>query len=369
MERYHRQIILPGFGEAAQNKLQQAKILVIGAGGLGCPALQYLAAAGVGTIGIVDYDAVDYSNLHRQTLYSASDVGKLKAETAAKKINELNADIQIDAYSTKLDNSNALDIIANYSLVLDGTDNFATRYLVNDACVLLDKPLIYGAVLRFEGQAGVFNLADGAGLKTNYRDLFPQPPLPSDVPSCAGAGVLGVLPGIIGTLQATEALKIIANIGKPLCNMVITYNILTNRFYEFTVTPCNKNNYLVPKNSAEFAAFNYDWFCNLIYNNYEISVSEFDALRLNESIMVIDVREQGEFPPIDEFECINIPLGQITDYSIEDCSAENIILICQSGKRSAHALEIMRKKYAARRILSLQGGISEWKKHNSAIRK
>lgn len=362
MERYHRQIILPGFGEVAQNKLQQAKILVIGAGGLGCPALQYLAAAGVGTVGIVDYDAVDYSNLHRQTLYSASDVGKLKAETAAKKINELNADIKVDVYPIKFDNSNALDIISNYSLVLDGTDNFATRYLVNDACVLLNKPLIYGAVLRFEGQAGVFNLADEAGLKTNYRDLFPQPPLSSEVTSCAEAGVLGVLPGIIGTLQAAEAIKIITNIGEPLCNTIITYNILTNRFYEFSVTPHNKTISLIPKNKAEFADFNYDWFCNSALGNHEIPASEFDALRTNENAIVIDVREQGEFPPIDEFECINIPLSQISDYSISNDAAKIIILICQSGKRSAKALEIMQKKYAGRRILSLQGGISEWKK-------
>ncbi|MBD0294073.1 MAG: HesA/MoeB/ThiF family protein, partial [Flavisolibacter sp.] len=209
-ERYQRQVILQEFGEAGQQKLLQAKVLVIGAGGLGCPVLQYLAAAGVGVVGIADDDIVSLTNLHRQVLYSMSDIGKSKVERAAAILRQLNPDIEIIPYHLRLTNKNALDIITAYDIVVDATDNFPTRYLLNDACVLLSKPLIYGAVSKFEGQVAVFNGVGSSGEKSvNYRDLFPVPPQEDEVPNCAEAGVLGVLPGIIGSLQAGEVIKLI----------------------------------------------------------------------------------------------------------------------------------------------------------------
>ena len=206
--RYQRQIQLKEIGQLGQDKISNAKVLVIGAGGLGCPALQYLTAAGVGTIGIVDFDVVEMSNLQRQILYTVDDIGQSKAITAARKLNALNPEVKIEVYNVQITNKNALEIIENYNLIIDGSDNFATRYLINDACMLLDKPLIYGAVLRFEGQIGVFNWTDETtNNKTNYRDLFPKPPDLDSAISCNDVGVLGVIPGIIGTMQATEALK------------------------------------------------------------------------------------------------------------------------------------------------------------------
>ena len=229
--RYQRQIQLKEIGQLGQEKITHAKVLMIGAGGLGCPALQYLAAAGVGTIGIVDFDVIEMSNLQRQILYTVDDIGQSKAITAAKKLSLLNPEIIIDVYNVQITNNNALEILENYDIIIDGSDNFATRYLINDACVLLDKPLIYGAVLRFEGQIGVFNLADETtNSKTNYRDLFPKPPDLDSSISCNDVGVLGVIPGIIGTMQATEALKIITGIGKSLTNKIISYNALENTF-------------------------------------------------------------------------------------------------------------------------------------------
>lgn len=234
--QFERQVILKEFGKAGQEKLRSARILAVGAGGLGCAALQYLVAAGVGIIGIVDFDIVDVTNLHRQVLYTFDDIGKPKAETAAAKLRTMNPDAEITAFPISLTQRNALEIIAGFDLVIDGTDNFSSRYMINDACVLLGKPLVFGAVWQFEGQVGVFNLSnENEEYTCNYRDLFPNPPDPSTSPSCSEAGVLGVLPGIIGTLQAVEAIKIITKIGTPLVNTILTYNALTNSFREFHV--------------------------------------------------------------------------------------------------------------------------------------
>jgi len=251
--RYQRQIQLKEIGSVGQNKITQAKVLIIGAGGLGCPALQYLAAAGVGTIGIVDFDVVELSNLQRQILYTVDDIGQSKATTAAKKLEALNPEIKIESYNVQITNKNALDILENYDLIIDGSDNFATRYLINDACVLLDKSLVYGAVLRFEGQIGVFNLVDkDTNSKTNYRDLFPKPPDLDSAISCNDLGVLGVIPGIIGTMQATEALKIITGIGKPLVNKIISYNALENTFYDFEIVANANSSIDYPKSKTSF---------------------------------------------------------------------------------------------------------------------
>lgn len=362
--RYQRQILLKEFGRSAQDKLSKAKVLVIGAGGLGCPALQYLAAAGVGTIGIVDFDVVDLSNLQRQVLYTVHDIGKPKAATAATKLHALNPEIKIDVYNIQLTNKNALSIIAAYDVVIDGSDNFATRYLVNDACVLLDKPLVYGAVLRFEGQVGVFNLADDAtNIKTNYRDLFPQPPDAATSLSCNEAGVLGVLPGIIGTMQATEAIKIITGIGKTLRNTIISYNALENSFYEFQISPDEKPVAFIPKDELSFLSFQYDWFCNTLSGS-EINAEEFDLLRLKEQLTIIDVREKDEWPLVDEFPVIQIPLSEF-DKAVSNISTENkMVVFCSSGKRSLLACKMLIEKYPGKKIYSLKGGIEAWKKNH-----
>lgn len=361
-QRYERQLILKEFGTVAQDKLSGAKVLVVGAGGLGCPALQYLAAAGVGKIGIVDFDKVELTNLQRQTLFTVDDIGKPKAVVAAERLKQFNPEINFSVYATKLETTNALEIINEYDVVVDGSDNFATRYLVNDACVLLNKPLVYGAVLRFEGQVGVFNLKENnGGCSTNYRDLFPQPPEAATVPSCNEAGVLGVLPGIIGTMQAAEAIKIITGIGVPLSNTILSYNMLSNVFYECAVSPLKNVEIVYPRTVEEFKNFDYDWYCNGIDYSNEITPAEFDALRKNEKIKIIDVREKGELPVIDEFDCLQIPLSRFKENIPGISTKDKIVLICKSGKRSLSALKLLKEKSTDYNAYSLRGGIDAWK--------
>ena len=362
-ERYQRQIKLKELRTTGQDKLFQSKVLVAGAGGLGCPALQYLAAAGVGTIGIIDFDMVELSNLQRQTLYSVEDIGKSKAIRAVEKLKVFNPDIQFHIHNLKLESKNALELIGNYDIVMDGTDNFPTRYLINDACVLLNKPLVYGAILRFEGQAGVFNLQDKNNYKTNYRDLFPNPPLPSTVPSCNEAGVLGVLPGIIGTLQAAEVIKIITGIGDPLSNKILSYNVLNNLFYEFNISPAPGTKTSYPKNKTEFENFDYEWFCGARHEQLEVTADDFEHLLKSGNITVIDVREPGELPAVAEFSFVQIPLScfeeTITKHSVKNTT----IFFCQSGKRSLTAAKMLKEKFPDGRVYSLKGGMEEWKKH------
>lgn len=360
-DRYQRQIILKELGVSGQEKLLKAKVAVIGAGGLGCPALQYLAAAGAGTIGIVDFDFVELTNLQRQTLYNMEDIGKPKVQIATKRLCAFNPDINIVAHQVTLDNRNALDILSLYDIVIDGTDNFTTRYLVNDACVLLGKPLIYGAILRYEGQVGVFNFGEGPE-KTNYRDLFPRPPLPSTVLSCNEAGVPGVLPGIIGTLQAAEVIKMVTGIGEPLTNSIMTYNLLNNSFYQFQLSPLSGYDNPIPRNREEFERFDYSWFCEPEHDPLEIFCDEFNALREKESITIIDVREEGELPNVDEFYCINIPLNRFEDFVDSAVIQEKTVIFCLSGKRSLLAAKRLKEKFPASCIYSLKGGIAGWKK-------
>ena len=231
LERYQRQITLKNFGEECQQRLSEAKVLVVGAGGLGCPALQYLAAAGVGTIGIADDDIVSLSDLHRQILYASADIGLSKVEVAAIRLNELNPDVKIVQHKMRLRKQDATEIIKQYEYILDGTDNFITRYVINDACVLLGKPLVCGAVSQYQGQLAVFNVPDKNGRTSNYRSLFPVPPKTAEFPDCNEQGVLGVLPGIIGTMQAAEIIKLVTGIGTSLCNKMITYDALTNEIF------------------------------------------------------------------------------------------------------------------------------------------
>ena len=365
-ERYERQILLKEFGVAAQKKLSHAKVLVVGAGGLGCPVLQYLAAAGVGTIGIVDDDVVSLHNLHRQVLYNMNDIGLSKAEVAAEKLKALNNEITIVSYNKRLTNKNALEIINVFDIIVDGTDNFSSRYMINDACILLSKPLIYGAISKFEGQVAVFNVKDEVNKRAiNYRDLFPVPPKDDEVLNCADAGVLGVLPGIIGTMQANETIKLITGIGKPLISTMLTYNALNNSVYQFNLLLNEDAQAFTPKDKNEFLKMNYEWLCSSETNkSFEIDVERFDDFLNNNNSTVIDVREKDEQPFVDEFEYLQIPLNEIVSNQ-NLVEKENVVVFCQSGNRSLQAAQLLNELFNDKHIYSLKGGIVEWKKQHA----
>ena len=359
-ERYHRQIILKDFGETGQQKLLAAKVLVVGAGGLGCPALQYLTAAGVGTIGIVDHDVVSLSNLHRQTLYSVDDIGKFKAERAATQLRRLNPDINIECHNERLTARNAAGIIDSYDYILDGSDNFPTRYLVNDACVLLDKVLIYGAINQYEGQVAVFNCKAFAGeTPVNYRDLFPESPAQDEVPNCEEAGVLGVVPGIIGSMMANEIIKLITGIGEPLINRLLTFDVRNNRLHEFELTKRSGTRAMIPEDLSALQNSDYDWSCPPL-SGFEIGVDQLEKMLQTEDITVIDVRENLEQPRIDQFEHIEIPLSRLQD-AARELKTNTIVLFCQSGKRSRQGAQLLDKIFGgSKAIYSLRGGITAW---------
>ena len=366
-ERYQRQIILKEFGEAGQQKLLQAKVLVIGAGGLGCPVLQYLTAAGVGTIGLVDDDTVALTNLHRQVLYSVNDLGLPKAERAASVLQGLNPEINIIPFNKRLTVENALDIIRSFDIIVDGTDNFSSRYMINDACVLLDKPLVYGAISQFEGQVAIFSCRKENDEKAvNYRDIFPQPPKEDEVLNCAEAGVLGVLPGIIGTMMANETIKLITGIGVPLINRLLTYNALNNQIYELELTAREETRSLIPANEVLFEQMDYEWLCASSSGSFEIDGGAFDKLMENENIDVIDVRELDELPAVNEFYHQNIPLKQIAEFILA-IKSDTVVVFCQSGKRSKQAAILLSGIFGeTKKIYSLKGGIESWKKQHQA---
>ena len=367
-ERYHRQVILPEFGIDGQQKLLRAKVLVIGAGGLGCPALQYLTAAGIGTIGIVDDDVVALNNLHRQVLYSVNDIGLSKAERAAGILRQLNPDIRIIPYNERLTTQNALQLFDEFEIIIDGTDNFSTRYMINDACVLMNKPLVYGAISQFEGQVSLFNQPlTGSNEAVNYRDLFPDPPKEGEVLNCAEAGVLGVLPGIVGTMMANETIKLITGIGEPLVNQLLTYNALSNQVFVLNLSARSETRSLIPKNESEFLKTDYVWLCSSPVASEEIDVDTFNGLIEKENVDVIDVRELHEIPSVNEFKHLRIPLAQLGDntWSIK---SENVIAFCQSGKRSLQAAKILNGIFGnSKKIYSLRGGIIEWKKQQQTV--
>jgi len=357
-ERYHRQIILPEFGEEGQQKLFFAKVLMIGAGGLGCPALQYLVAAGIGTIGIVDDDTVALNNLHRQVLYSVNDIGSSKAERAAKILQGLNPEIKIIAYNERLINQNALMFFEEYDIIIDGTDNFSTRYMINDACVLLNKPLVYGAISQFEGQVCVFRNKNQEDV--NYRDIFPDPPKDGEVLNCAEAGVLGVLPGIIGTMMANETIKLITGIGEPLIDQLFTYNALNNQVYQLNLSSRKETRSLIPKDEKEFLKIDYEWLCASPVQEAEIDTVTFNRL-IKGDVDVVDVREPHEIPTVNEFLHIRIPLAQLAD-NVSLIKSNTIITFCQSGKRSLQAAKILSGIFGdTKKVYSLRGGIVQWK--------
>ena len=360
--RYARQTILAKFGESGQQKLLAAKVLMVGAGGLGCAALQYLAAAGLGTIGIIDHDTVALSNLQRQVLYNTHDIGLPKAQQALASLTKLNPEIRITAYNEQLTALNALTILCEYDIIIDGTDNFASRYMINDACCLLDKPLVYGAVTGFEGQVAVFNYAiTDSERSANYRDLFPQPPSEGTIANCAEAGVLGVLPGIIGNMQAAEAIKIAAGIGRPLSNRLLTYNTLTSQFFEMAFAKRATTNQLIPANAVTFRQTDYGQLCDTRDNLAEIDSTTFNELLKNPGVLVLDVREYNELPEVNEFEHVQLPLSLLTD-NCPPIENDTIIVFCQSGKRSITAARLLADKLGgSKKILQLRGGILHWK--------
>jgi molybdopterin/thiamine biosynthesis adenylyltransferase/rhodanese-related sulfurtransferase len=347
--RYQRQTALKEFGEQAQEKLQNARILVVGAGGLGSPALQYLTGAGIGTLGIVDHDIVSLANLHRQTIYSVDDIGLKKASRAQEILSRLNPEIDIICY------------FSDFDIIMDGTDNFATRYMINDACVILGKTLIFGAVSKFEGQVAIFNhYTDHTPVPVNYRDLFPEPPVEGEILNCEEAGVLGVLPGIIGTMMANEALKLITGIGRPLTNILMTYNSLTNQAYELELETDKSAGSKIPKTEAAFRATNYEWLCSS-QSALEIDSAAFTKLLNNPNAVFIDIRELNETPAITEFHHSRIPMNVILrpDHEI---NATTLVLVCQSGKRSLTAAKALVARYGdLKKIYSLRNGILNWK--------
>jgi len=362
-ERYQRQVILPGFGDQGQQKLLNAKVLVVGAGGLGCPVLQYLAAAGIGTIGVVDDDVVSLNNLQRQVLYSVSDIGSAKVERAASVLQQLNPDIKIIPYNERLTVQNALNLFDVFDIIIDGTDNFSTRYMINDACVLLNKPLVYGAISQFEGQVSVFNFRQNNNAEpVNYRDLFPHPPKEDDVLSCAESGVLGVLPGIIGTMMANETIKLITGIGETLANRLLTYNALNNQVYQWALPARSGTRSLIPEDEAAFLQMEYEWLCSSERTQSEIDVAIFNDLIAKETVDVIDVREPGEMPAVNDFSNIQIPLSRLAE-NIFLIKSDTIVAFCQSGKRSLQAVKILSGIFRSeKKIYSLRGGVVEWKK-------
>lgn len=361
-ERYQRQMILPGFGEQGQQKLAAARVLVIGAGGLGCPALQYLVAAGVGTIGIIDGDTVSLSNLHRQVLFSTDDIGKNKAVVAAVHLKRLNPEIVIKAFPENVNTENLLTLLSSFDIVIDGTDNFATRYMVNDACVLMKKILVYGAVSRFEGQVAVFNCPiNKEEQSANYRDLFPEPPKENEILNCADAGVMGVLPGTIGSMQASETIKLITGLGSSLINQLLTYNILTNQFYTLKITAKKNTASLIPQTEEAFRKTDYVWLCASPVSVNEIDARVFDQLIQQGNIDVIDVREIHEMPIVDEFQHHHIPLAKIK-LEYEQLKNDTVVVFCQSGKRSQQAVRLLSEQFGnTKTMYSLQGGIIAWK--------
>lgn len=359
MARYARHLAIPEFGKPAQEKLKAARVLVIGSGGLGSPLLLYLTAAGVGNIGIVDFDIVDESNLQRQVLFTVADVGQPKAETAKKRLLALNPYVNIKVFDTAFTKENAMEIAENYDIIADGTDNFQTRYLTNDVCVLTGKVNVYASIFRFEGQVSVFNYLDENGERgPNYRDLFPQPPPPGMVPSCAEGGVLGVLPGIIGSLQANEVIKIITGVGAPL----------SGRLFLFDAAFFTTRNLKIRKNRATKITelIDYDQFCGIIPKKEittmvkAISVQEFKKWTdAKKDFQLIDVRETYEYD-ICNLGGELVPLNKILNYQDKIATDKPVVVQCRSGVRSANAIKVLQNQFGFDNLLNLEGGILAW---------
>jgi len=360
--RYSRHLIMPEVGMDGQLKLKKARVLCIGTGGLGAPLGLYLAAAGVGQIGLVDFDVVDFTNLQRQVLFGTSDVGRPKITAAADRLRNLNPEIRVDAIEARLSSENALELFQDYDIIVDGTDNFPTRYLVNDACVLLGKPNVYGSIFRFEGQITVFGYPDGPC----YRCLYPEPPPPGLVPSCAEGGVLGVLPGIVGTIQAAETLKLILGKGQSLIGRLLLFDALAMKFRELKLRknpdcPVCGTHRTVTKliDYAEFCGIRGEEAPSTVTNIPEITPTELKTrLDRGDDLYILDVREPHEYQ-ICNLNGHLIPLGELPRRVHELDSSREIVAHCRSGKRSAEAVEFLQKA-GFRKIWNLKGGILAW---------
>ncbi len=357
IRRYSRHLILPEFGARGQKRLKASRVLVVGAGGLGSPAALYLAAAGVGTVGLVDFDVVDLSNLQRQVLHGTPDVGRHKLESAAQRLNALNPEVKLEPHALRLSAENALSLISQYELVLDGTDNFATRYLINDACVLTGKPNVSASVFRFEGQLSVFCAKDGPC----YRCLYPEPPPPGLAPGCGEGGVLGIVPGVIGTLQATEAIKILAGLGEPLIGRLLTFDALEMSFRKFNV----KKDPLCPvcgPSPSITALIDYEQFCGTRPPppGTVRDVSPRWLFENRHEVLLVDVREPGEREINELPGSISMPLGELTSRFNELPANRDLVIYCKVGERSARAVEYL-LTVGFQRVFNLEGGIERWR--------
>jgi sulfur-carrier protein adenylyltransferase/sulfurtransferase len=364
VQRYSRHLIMPEVAMEGQQKLRHARVLVVGAGGLGSPVLAYLAAAGVGTLGIVDFDTVDFTNLQRQIIYATSDVGRLKLEAAAERIRAMNPDVNVQVHETRLSSENALEILGGYDLVVDGTDNYPTRYLVNDACVMLGIPNVYGSIFRFDGQASVFAAKDGPC----YRCVYPSPPPPGLVPSCAEGGVLGVLPGIIGTIQATEAVKLILGKGTSLSGRLLVLDAMKMHFRELKLYK-DPDCPVCGTHPTITHLIDYEQFCGIrgeemeakdLGSEWEITPRALEQkLRAGEDIVILDVRnpEEAQISRIEG--SILIPLGELPERVAELSTADQVVVHCRMGGRSAKAVEFLRS-VGFRKVKNLAGGINAW---------
>ena len=372
VQRYSRHLIMPEVGMAGQKKLKAASVLLIGAGGLGSPLAMYLAAAGIGRLGLVDYDTVDYTNLQRQVIHGTGDVGRPKLESAKERILDINPHVQVDTYDVPLTSENALEILEPYDVIIDGTDNFPTRYLTNDACVLLGKPNVYGSIFRFEGQVSVFHAEEGPC----YRCLFPEPPPPGLVPSCAEGGVLGVLPGTIGALQATEAIKIILGIGEPLVGRLLLYDALSMEFRQVRLKK-NPDCPVCGENPTVTELIDYEQFCGMpahdrsLYTTGrngdtedvpEITPRELKGrLEAGDDLMILDVREphEWEISNLSHLGAVLIPQGEVLERMGELDTAQEIVVQCRTGGRSAQVVRQL-QQHGFSKLHNLEGGINRW---------
>jgi molybdopterin/thiamine biosynthesis adenylyltransferase/rhodanese-related sulfurtransferase/molybdopterin converting factor small subunit len=363
IKRYSRHLIMPEVGMDGQRKLKAASVLCIGAGGLGSPVAMYLAAAGVGTLGMVDFDVVDFSNLQRQILHGTSDVGRSKLDSARDRLTDINPLIKIVSHNTAISSENALELFAPYDIIVDGTDNFPTRYLVNDACVLLNKPNVYGSIFRFEGQASVFATKEGPC----YRCLYPEPPPPGLVPSCAEGGVLGVLPGVVGCIQATEAIKLIIGAGEPLIGRFLIFDALKMKFRELKLRK-DPDCPVCSAHPTVTKLIDYDQFCGIypaaepapVNNATDISAVELKKrLDRGDRLTILDVREPNEYQINRIAGSVLIPLGDVPKRYHELDPNEEVITQCKVGGRSAKAADFLRS-VGFKKVLNLTGGIVDW---------
>jgi len=353
-EKYHydRHLKMEEIGQKGQEKLQSSSVLVIGAGGLGCPALMYLAAAGVGKIGIIDFDSVNETNLHRQILFTSDEIGQNKAEVAKARLLKMNPFIHVETYPYKLTNQNALNLFSNFDVIIDATDNFTTRYMVNDASIITGKPLVYGSVYKFEGQVSVFNYKNGP----SYRCLFPDPA--RNIPSCEEVGVLGVLCGIIGVKQANETLKIILGIGNPLSGRLEIYKALNAESLILKIKRNDEIIKLIQDTKSAFETFDYDLFCGIEKTENGLSSSDFTNLIKEDSIQIIDVRQEWEEPKLVYNDLIAIPLDKIEESIKLLSQKKQIVVICQNGSRSKTAVDFLKSAHGIENIINLEGGTS-----------